>query len=496
MIDGAKDTMQSWAAARGLRFEREGLLPPVTESLRAGLGAGEHRSGFVTKDEGGVFSARGGFTKRPERSTWNLCSGRLPGGVDGVVAHHVHLATRSDSDGGESWYAFPRTVVFAMLPDGARAVRWLTGKPGGLGTVTALATVSLGRKTTEPVAPVPSWRQEIDGIGWTATPAEDPARLELIARPATAALAAAPASTRVELYDGALAVVARGVIDDPQQLDALCAVAAAVASAVATIVASEPALDPAVAVGAPARDARQEWLDTGVRHVTWSSPPASVDAAQAAYREVADRGAKRRGVRWKVRLIALVAILIGIALWSGIDAAFILAFPDYEGELLVLLAITLFIFVPLGIRAAWQAGGEVHADEVSSRGLPWGLEAFVREYAAAHGLTVEDPVRFRHRFRSPIAGIPMRVMHGDLGGTRGWLALWADDTMPQRRHLLVAVVPAPEGAETVVAGGYGAHVRDGLLVLAEEVPASERSAARLDALRAAAAHAAGVAATA
>jgi hypothetical protein len=225
--------------------------------------------------------------------------------------------------------------------------------------------------------------------------------------------------------------------------------------------------------------------------VAWPSPPDSVDAAQAAYRRVAERGARARGVRWKTRLITLVAVLVFIALWVGIDAAAVMLFPGMRGELLILLAITLVFFVPAGLRAAWKAGGEVHADDVTARALPWGLEAFARGYADARGLRVEDPARFRHRFRSPIPGVPLRVMHGDLGGAPGWIALWADDTMPQRQNLLLAVVRAPEGGAAPSPPGYGAHVRDGLLVVAEAVPSAQRSASRLDALRAAAVAAAG-----
>lgn len=487
MIDDERAAMADWAAARGLAFEPEGLLPPLTDALRAGLGAGDHRAGFVTRSSGGVFTAVGGFTKRPERSSWNVCSGRLPGGADGVLAHHVHLEQRRDKD-GQSWYAFPRTVVLAVLPDGVRAVRWLTGRPGPRGGVATGATISLGGGG-EPIVPVPAWRGEVAGVSWTAEPAEEPSRIERIAAPAAGALADAPAGTSVELRDGALAVVAPGVVADTAALDALCAVAGTIAAVVAEIVASEPPLG-GDAVAAPAHDARGRWLADGAGRVAWEQPPASVEAAQAAYREIAVAIARRSGSRWKIRLIALVGVLMAIAVWAAIDAVAIAVLPDERGELLILGAVTLIIFVPLGLRAAWRAGGEADDDLVAARARPWGLEGFATAYAAARGLALEDPTLVRHRFRSPIAGVPLRVMHGDLGGVTGRLALWVDDTLPQRRHLLVAIVPAPAVDAPSAAPGYAVHVRDGLLVLAEEVPSSERTVARLDALAAAAARAA------
>lgn len=479
--------MAAWAAARSLTFEPEGLLPPLTHALRDGLGAGDHRAGFVTRQSGASYTAVGGFTKRPERSSWNVCSGRLPGGADGVLAHHVHLEQRRDKD-GQAWYAVPRTVVLAMVPDGVRAVRWLTGRPGPRGGVAAAATVTLGRGG-EPIAQVPSWRGEIAGVSWTAEPAEDPSRIERIAGPASAALADAPEGTRVELRDGALAVIAPGVVEDAAALDAVCAVAGTIAAAVAAIVAEEPALD-AAPVGPPAEDEYRAWIASGAARLAWPQPPASVAAAQDAYRDVAAAMARRSGARWKVRLIALLGVLVLIAVWIAIDAAAAAALPDQRGEIIIAGVVSLLIFLPFGLRAAWRAGGETHDDLVAARALPWGLEAFVTAYAAARGLVQEDPVVVRHRFRSPIAGVPARVLHGDLGGVTGRLALWADDTLPQRRHLLVAIVPAPAGTAPPAVPGYAAHVRDGLLVLAEEVTAAERTTARLDALRAAAAAAA------
>lgn len=195
--------------------------------------------------------------------------------------------------------------------------------------------------------------------------------------------------------------------------------------------------------------------------------------------------ARQRGSRWKVRLVALVAVLVGIALWIALDLALMALFQAARFELLLALVVSLVFLVPAGLRAAWRAGGEIHQDEVAARALPWGLEAFAAQYAASRGLRAEDPDAFRHRFRSPVPGAPVRVLYGELGdGVRGWLALWVDESLPQTRNRLLAVAPAPAGA--VPAPGYEAHVADGLLVLCDDVRPEERSVARLDALRAAA----------
>lgn len=486
MIDWAKDAMQGWAQSRGLQFTEEGLLPPATDALRDGLGVGTRRAAVIREQTEHTRSARGGFTKRPERSTWNLCSGVLPGGIEGVVAHHVHLEHMRFGE-GHAWYAVPRTVVYVELPERTRPVRWLTG--GRDGGVSALGSVTVARGNE--IVRVPQTRVEREGMAWTATPAEEPARVERLTAAASAALAATPQRTRVELRDGALCVVTPGAVEDPAVLDALCAVAAAIAGGAVAVTAGDPPLDPAAPVGPPAETPRRAWLRDGAARIAWPSPPESVSAAQAAYRGVAEQMARARGARWKIRLIALVAVLIGIALWIALDLAVMALFDSARFELMLALVFSLLLLVPAGLRAAWRAGGEIHHDEVTARALPWGLEAFAEQYAASRGLRLEDADEFRHRFRSPIPGAPVRVLYGDLGGgTRGWLVLWVDETLPQTRNRLLAVVPAPGGA--LAAPGYEAHLTEGMLVLCDDVSAEERSAARLDALRAAAAAAAPV----
>src|SRR4051812_29491485 len=92
MTDSAAPALAAWAAARGLTYEPHGLLPPVTQLLAAGLGAGEHHAGIVRQESAHSITRTGGFTKRPERYTDNICRGVLPGGLNGLLAHHVHLA--------------------------------------------------------------------------------------------------------------------------------------------------------------------------------------------------------------------------------------------------------------------------------------------------------------------------------------------------------------------------------------------------------------------
>ena len=47
--DVPRAALAAWAATRGLSFEPEGLLPPVSSVLRLSLGVGSRIAGLVTR---------------------------------------------------------------------------------------------------------------------------------------------------------------------------------------------------------------------------------------------------------------------------------------------------------------------------------------------------------------------------------------------------------------------------------------------------------------
>src|SRR5215210_5017791 len=131
------EALQAYASERGLSYEQQGLLPPISSVLRVGLGAGPQRAAVITAEGDHGYTARGGFTKHPERATWNLCQGVLPGGVQGAVGHHQHVELRSGGEGA-SWCVATDTVVVARLPERSRAVCELNVFPGVPGDTKAL----------------------------------------------------------------------------------------------------------------------------------------------------------------------------------------------------------------------------------------------------------------------------------------------------------------------------------------------------------------------
>jgi hypothetical protein len=473
------EALRAYAASRGLAYEEEGLLPPISAVLREGLGAGSHLAGLVTRETGHGYTSEGGFTRREERHTFNLCRGVLPGGVDGLLAHHQHLEERSTSE-GSTWVAAVDTVVVARLPERSRAVCELNVTPGATGSVQALFSLDVSGDT--PLTIPGSGVQQVARGSHTfrLNPPEDEETLEAIASPDTlTALAHAPQDTRVEYVDGVLCVSAAGIIEDAGVLDTLCAVAMGIVNGIRAAVARHGELDAGAPLPAPAASARQQWLDAGVARVRWERPPAGILDARAAYEPLVAGRAGRSGRRARtwVLLIGLLASLV----WVAVSIGFALIIDD---PIALLAAPFGFLYgIYKTVRIASESGGEVTADEVTAQAGPWALEAFARGYARARGLTIEDPDALRHRLTSPVAGRPLRAMHGDLGGgVTGHLALWRD--WVRDAHWIVAVVAAPSGPAPEAAAPYQASRSGSLLVVGRQVTDAQRTAAELDALAA------------
>jgi hypothetical protein len=74
------------------------------------------------------------------------------------------------------------------------------------------------------------------------------------------------------------------------------------------------------------------------------------------------------------------------------------------------------------VRAAIGTGRELAESERTARARPWGVEAFVRGYAASRGLTLEDAAVVRRRFDSPVRGHAVAALHGHDGHLLLWVA--------------------------------------------------------------------------
>lgn len=496
-------SMRSFAEWRALDYEQTGLFPPISPHLGNGHGVGSHPAGRPAA--GGWFTD--GFTMRPERFSENLCRGRLPGGAEGTLAHHGYLVLwHSPGDPPRSlWNVSASTVVVIPVPEGARVARRLTIKPRDYRGTTKV--VKLGNGTARLVGParfVPlETHPEVDDRFEVDTYVTDADHLGgLFDAELVAAMLAAPKFVVAEVRPGLIELHVPGYEDDPAVLESLCRLGSALAAGVRRVAEGLPSFDPALRLPGPWDTELQRWLDHQVPKVAWPAPPPDAPSAVAAYREIAageqsltdalgahsvgDKISKARSV-----VLALIFGFVAAMVAGGVAAAAFTALAGplglAAGPLAAVVAGTAVSLVVLRMgRRKRQGRKERISDEAAGRfAQHLGLEAFAREYARSRGLALEDADALRNRLDSPLAGVPGKSLHGDLGdGVVGRLVFWVDDTdVTEVKPYNVAIVAGQRFAGEA-GPGYEAFAAGGFLMLAERIDPSGRSSERLDALRA------------
>ena len=480
------EALQRWASGRGLAWQPEDTLPPVTERLREGVGVGEHRASWRSVSASGMTTITGSNSKKPERQTVGICEGNLPGGLNAVIGHHVHLI---DQGAGQEdrYLAITDTVVFAELPVRARPVFHLEGGKGG-GDVKAAVTIGKDRELASPlggVVPAPTGKTESGGLRWISFPAEKDERIRRIVSAATRSLDGLPwERVQVEYESGRLAVwIREQALTDAGSLDALCRFASGLADGLREVGGSAPILDLALPLAMTEPDARDEWVRAGADLVNWEEPPVSIIAAQERYKQDVKPLAERTG--WKVYGIVAISLFVFSLLVAAASLGLSLAFKEYPTPIAIVVAV---VSVGLGAitanRIGLETGQEALDDRLKSSAVPWGIEAFARGYAEHAGLTREDHEELRRRLAVPFRGRCQIAWQGELApGRAGHLSVWIDATNtpePPRFYLLAA---APKNGARA-SSGFESKETDGLRLTWQEVSSVQRADHRLDQLRA------------
>ncbi|MBN8866024.1 MAG: hypothetical protein J0H98_00575 [Solirubrobacterales bacterium] len=482
------DALQGWAAGRGLAWQPEDTLPPVTERLRLGVGVGEHRSSMQTVSDRGVTTLDSS-RKRPERATVGVCEGRLPGGLPGRLGHHVHLADRGHNpgEGEDRFVAHTDTVVFADLPLRGRPVFHLEARAAGGPRPKAAFAIGGEREATGPldtVVPAPRGEAVIGGLLWAGFPAEPEDRIRRIVSTATRSLDRLPVDrVQVEYECGRLAVWVKGrALVDGAALDALCEFASGIAEGLGEVDGAAEPIEPGRPLPMPEPDDRTRWVEAGAGLLEWDEPPVSVIAAQERYKEEVRPQATRTG--WKVYGIVGVSLFV----FGLLVAAIGLAVSWAVGELPIGIAVAI-VSVATGTLAAnrigLETGQEAMEDRINSSAIPWGIEAFAAGYARHSGLTREDHEELRHRLEVPFRGRCQIAWQGELApGRPGHLSIWIDpsDTpRPPRFRLLAAT--GPINPEPTLPAGYESTQGQRQRLVWTEVTTVQRAIHRLDQLR-------------
>jgi hypothetical protein len=468
--------MRAWASERGLLYEPLGLLPPASDFLHRGLGMrGEMHHAPVQSGRGGIISYRNSKL-RPARFSENVCSGTLPGGVEGTLCQHAYLGFAGHGEGDPGYAAVCDTIVLVRLPEGARLTRGLVGRAQRTRGKNIVLTKREYRDDTKELEPSPALRERT----WFEVDADEETRplAGLFDPDVVATFEAAPELARVCMREGWLTVELPEIETDPAVLDSLCRLAAVLVVAARREAARLPGLEPGAGpVPPPPSTPYTQYLDRGVAQVRWDAPPPDVKTAGERYLAVTkdDPHAARRGRRGFGFFVALFAVIglpfAAIAWIAGSPSAAIAA-------MVVMLA--------LGVGLGALARRSVRHGESVERAQAWGREAFAREHARSRGLRIEDAEELRRRLLLPFPGRPERSQHGDLGGVDGRIVWWRDRSDPDTgdRAMMLAPVPAPAGDPAAPTSPHRLERAGDWLVVVHDLGTGARTVAGADALRA------------
>ena len=150
--------------------------------------------------------------EQDERAHWaeSLCTGELPGAVDGVLAHYCWWYLEGGEHGG--WRIAFDTVVVAPVLEGIRVARDMEARDDWPTVISAYER-EYGRDYKQIEAGALTWQVPIE---------EDE---ELI----RAAVADVPGGAHLTLREGMVVAAVEGLKTDAHELDALCHTAAAFA---------------------------------------------------------------------------------------------------------------------------------------------------------------------------------------------------------------------------------------------------------------------------
>lgn len=486
------ESLKSWAEARGLSWNSEATLPPVTERLRRGVGVGEHRASYRDVSDRGMTTITGSNSKKPERQTVGVSRGQLPGGLEGLVGHHMHLIDQGSGQ-EDRYLAITDTVVFAELPLRARPVFHLVGRIAPDGDVKGGIWIGKEKSAEEMnspldgVVPAPQGVEESGGMEWTSFPAEPPERIRRIGSAATRFLDGLPMNQiEVEYECGKLAVWVKGrVLTDQMPLDQLCRFASAVADGLAEVTDASPGLELNQPLPQQEPDARDQWVSDGANLVEWETAPVSIVAAQERYKKDIQPHAKRTG--WKVYGIVGVSLFVVSVLIAVVSLATSFVLDEFPPAIGIMVAVVSIAFGTIAAnRIGLEAGQGAMDDRLASSATPWGIEAFARGYAEHAGLARENHDELRRRIEVPFSGRPQIAWQGDFApGLPGHISTWIDATnTPEPPRFYLLAVTAATGAKSPA--GYLTQEDGGLRLTWQEVTSVQRATHRLDQLREAA----------
>ena len=384
-------SLEKYAKAQNLRFHPGGSLPPH-----------------------GNLLTRGGRAER-------LCEGKLPGGVEGTLAHYTYTYTTTDSEGHSESHTRRFTIVVTAVPQSigfmpTLGFRGPESEMSGIGgSLEEVVQVDLADDAR--LKGSRCYRYKGAGEDWTRR-LFSPAFVDWLAR--------AEPDFGFELADGVLTTGRQGQTD-AGALTTLCEEAAHLTGVIAAE--SDESAGTGTAEGNAAKDpkANDPRMEEALPTIA-VDPPESIGAAESTFRHHLAHSPRT--------FIHALSYAIAITLLLNIPGA---ALP-----------------IVLGVSGAWAALAAIEAalvaifaffiyrKDLRDWSRKYAVEAFWRSYAETRGMRLEEPLRFAATHaEAKLPFRPDRVLAGPLpGGGEGSFCIYGDGS---KRADRVAVVAGPAG---------------------------------------------------
>ena len=365
-------------------------------SRAAGLTSFAEERGLTPGDPKGVRELTPALLRGSRGRVEAIVSGRLRDDLEGSVCHHVF------AQGGRSRDS---TIVLCRLAESVAFVP---------------ALVCRDRKATggaDPAQlPAERWtRTELESVEFNSRyllltlAGQDAGLVRELFSPSLIAwlISRPPAGFSWELNEGNLTVWVPGHLTETEELEHLTELAASVVTRVSAEIAEEEGPD----ADTFSDEEKLAHIEGALGKVDWEEPPESVAAAIAGY---------RRKARWSISvhlsalMWAAVALGIGAAIGFGLGS---LSDLDAGGPIGALLLGGLAALVTWPLALLVKSSGHRWGTASVSR---VGLEAWVREYARARGLKLENRWGFHAEHRHLTwPGFADHVLAGRVPGADG-----------------------------------------------------------------------------
>jgi hypothetical protein len=364
---------------------------------------------------------QGATLTHDDRKVEGAASGKLPGGIDGTLVHFTYTYTYTDSDNHTHTETRRFTLVVTQIPESIGFLPYFgfTGSDSKLSPLAGgedMAGIDLGDREGLKHAHASAYKGTSEN--WLAQ-LLSPALVDWLAR--------SEDDFGVELANGVLCAGRDGYLNDPKALETVCEDAAHITGAIREESLEEVGTDAAGSDAAKDPDAVDPHMEAALKELAVDAP-ADTTAALGAYSGFVRRspatffGALKTGV-----LIALVLNVPGIAV------PILLATSGQYALLAAIEAVLIGLIFFFSFRKRVRDNGKKYA-----------AEAFYRAYAAAHELTIEEPLHFAATHaEAKLPFKPDRVFSGPLPGAAGGSLVLAGDG--SKRSDRIAVVGGPDG---------------------------------------------------